>query len=62
MTLAEKLRAAARQALFNEAEAYATIEYILRDRQWPQWLRDVAADVDGQPVTKDRPINLQEAA
>lgn len=62
MTLAEKLRAAAHQALTNEAEAYATLEYILRERQWPAWLREVAADVDGPAVTKDRPINLKDAA
>ena len=60
MTLAEKLRAAANQALYSEAEAYATLEYILRERQWPAWLQSVAADVDS--VTKDRPINTQEAA
>mgnify|MGYP003421485846 FL=1 len=60
MTLAEKLRAAANQALYSEAEAYATLEYILRERQWPAWLQSVAADVDS--VTKDRPINMQEAA
>ena len=60
MTLAEKLAAAAAQARHNEAEAYATLEYILRERQWPTWLQSVAADVDS--VTKDRPVNLQEAA
>jgi hypothetical protein len=59
MTLAEKLRAAANQALYSEAEAYATLEYILRERQWPAWLQEVAADVDGP---KDRPINLKDAA
>jgi len=57
MTLAEKLRAAAHQALYSEAEAYATLEYILRERQWPTWLQRVSADVDGPAVTKDRPIN-----
>jgi hypothetical protein len=62
MTLAEKIAAAARQAQHNEAEAYATLEYILRDREWPAWLKRVAADVDGPAVTKDRPVNLQEAA
>lgn len=60
MTLSEKIAAAARQALHNEAEAYATLEFILRERQWPAWLQSVAADVDG--VTKDRPINLKDAA
>jgi hypothetical protein len=60
MTLAEKIRVAANQAQHNEAEAYATLEYILRERQWPTWLQSVAADVDS--VTKDRPINLKDAA
>lgn len=60
MTLAEKIRAAAYQAQHNEAEAYATLEYILRERQWPAWLQSVAADVDS--TTKDRPINLKDAA
>jgi len=60
MTLAEKIAAAAVQAQHNEAEAYATLEYILRERQWPTWLQSVAADVDS--VTKDRPINLKDAA
>lgn len=60
MTLAEKIAAAAAQAQRNEAEAYATLEYILRERQWPAWLQSVADDVDS--VTKDRPINMQEAA
>lgn len=62
MTLSEKIAAAAVQARHNEAEAYATLEYILRERQWPTWLQSVAADVDGPAVTKDRPVNLQEAA
>tara|TARA_R110000823_G_C15887007_1_gene495652 strand:+ start:239 stop:433 length:195 start_codon:yes stop_codon:yes gene_type:complete len=57
MTLAEKLRAAAHQALSNEAEAYSTIEYILRERPWPTWLQEVAASVDGPAITKDRPVN-----
>ena len=60
MTLAEKIQAAANQAQHNEAEAYATLEYILRERHWPAWLQSVAADVDS--VTKDRPINLKDAA
>ncbi len=50
MTLAEKIAAAAAQAQRNEAEAYSTIEQILRDRQWPSWLREVAADVDSIPI------------
>ena len=59
MTLSEKIAAAAAQARHNEAEAYATLEYILKERQWPAWLQEVAADVDGP---KDRPINLKDAA
>jgi hypothetical protein len=62
MTLSEKIAAAAVQARHNEAEAYATLEYILREREWPAWLQSVAADVDGPAVTKDRPINLKDAA
>ncbi|MFY8105631.1 MAG: hypothetical protein ACOVKO_01855 [Elstera sp.] len=62
MTLSEKIAAAAVQARHNEAEAYATLEYILRERQWPAWLQEVAADIDGPAVTKDRPINLKDAA
>jgi hypothetical protein len=54
MTLAEKLRAAANQALYSEAEAYATLEYILRERQWPAWLQETAALIDGQTPTKDQ--------
>tara|TARA_R110002126_G_scaffold42046_1_gene121912 strand:+ start:238 stop:426 length:189 start_codon:yes stop_codon:yes gene_type:complete len=57
MTLAEKLRAAAHQALSDEAEAYSTIEYILRERPWPTWLQETAALIDGPTATKDRPIN-----
>lgn len=56
MTLAEKLAAAATQARHNEAEAYATLEYILRERQWPTWLQETAALVDST-ASKDRPIN-----
>ena len=59
MTLSEKIRAAADQAQHNKAEAYATLEYILRERQWPAWLQEVAATIDGQNATKDRPINTQ---
>lgn len=59
MTLAEKIAAAAVQARHNEAEAYATLEYILRERQWPTWLQEVAATIDSPPATKDRPINAQ---
>tara|TARA_R110002126_G_scaffold290272_1_gene446887 strand:- start:823 stop:1014 length:192 start_codon:yes stop_codon:yes gene_type:complete len=59
MTLAEKLAAAAAQARHNEDEAYATLEYILRERQWPTWLQDVAATIDSPPATKDQPINAQ---
>jgi hypothetical protein len=55
MTLAEKIRAAANQALYSEEEAYATLEYILRDRQLPAWLQRVAEDVDSHAVT-DRHI------
>ena len=53
MTLAEKLRAAAHQALENEAEAYATLEYILRERPWPEWLQEVAASVDDRPINEE---------
>lgn len=59
MTLAEKITAAAAQARHNEAEAYATLEYILRERQLPTWLQEVAATIDGPNATKDRPINAQ---
>lgn len=50
MTLAEMIAAAAKQAETNEAEAYSTLEYILRERQWPAWLKSAAADVDSIPV------------
>tara|TARA_R110000868_G_scaffold411706_1_gene707798 strand:+ start:24014 stop:24208 length:195 start_codon:yes stop_codon:yes gene_type:complete len=59
MTLAEKIIAAAAQAQRNEAEAYATLEYILRERPLPDWLQSVAADVDGPRVPRDRPINQE---
>lgn len=59
MNLSEKIAAAAAQAQHNEAEAYSTIEQILRDRPWPAWLKRVAADVDSEAVTKDRPTNLE---
>lgn len=52
MTLSEKIAAAAEQAKTNEAEAYSTLEFILRQRQWPEWLNSVAADID-------RPINVE---
>ena len=54
MTLSEKIAAAAVQARHNEAEAYATLEYILRERQWPAWLQETAALIDGQTPTKDQ--------
>lgn len=55
MSLSEKIAAAAAQARHNEEEAYATLEYILRDRQLPAWLQRVAEDVDSHAVT-DRHI------
>jgi hypothetical protein len=61
MSLAEKIAAAAAQAQRNEAEAYSMLEYILRDRPMPGWLKSVCADVDGPRVPLDRPIN-QEAS
>lgn len=63
MSLAEKIAAAAAQAQRNEAEAISTLRYIVgeHDRQWPEWLKSVCADVDGPRVPLDRPIN-QEAS
>lgn len=44
--LSEMITAAARQALTNEAEAYSTLEYILRMRGWPAHLQRTVEDVD----------------
>ena len=54
---AEKARAIARMFdLGCNASAYAAMEFMLKEREWPDWLRSVAADVD---TTKDRPINAE---
>lgn len=62
MTLAEKLRALAYMAATGrEEDAYQGIDQIQRERAWPEWLKSVAADVDGPKVeaSKDRPINAE---
>jgi hypothetical protein len=63
MTLADKLRALASQAdAGREGDVYSTMEMLLRERPWPEWLKNVAAAVDAPKASKDRPINLQEVA
>lgn len=63
MTLIDKCRAILTMAdAGREAEAYAAMDFALRTREWPEWLKSVAADIDGPRVPRDRPINLKVAA
>lgn len=58
MTLAEKLSAlAAMAADGREEEAYQGMDWLQRNRPWPEWLKRVADDVDGPKVPRDRPVN-----
>lgn len=60
MTLAEKLNAlAAMAANGHEEEAYQGMDWLQRNRPWPEWLKRVAADVDGPKVPRDRPVNAE---
>lgn len=43
----------------RDGDAYRAIEWLLLEREWPQWLRDVCIQIDGP---KDLPVNIQEAA
>lgn len=53
----DKARAIARMFdLGCDASAYSAMEFILKAREWPAWLNDVAVMIDGP---KDRPINTE---
>lgn len=55
MTLAEKLQALVKMAeQGRDGDVYAGLEFLLRTREWPEWLNSVAAEID-----RVRPVNLE---
>lgn len=53
MTLAQKMQALTKLAeQGRDGDVYAGMEFLLRTREWPEWLNDVAASID-------RPVNLE---
>ena len=56
-TKAEQARAIARMFEIGcDASAYSAMEYMLKSREWPEWLTQVAAQIDG---SKDVPLNTE---
>lgn len=50
MTLAEKLQALVKMAeQGRDGDVYAGLEFLLRTREWPEWLNSVAAEIDRRP-------------
>lgn len=57
LSLADKLRRMVVMAeQGRDADVFAAMEYLQREREWPEWLKAVCYQID---APKDRPTNLE---